>query len=351
MGGHHHHPPGGGHQHAPGQDAGQGKAAGAGAASEAGGSGAHSHDAWRADHHQRRAGDRRRMLIALSLTSVLFVVEVAGGILSHSLALLSDAGHMLSDLAAQGLSLAALVIAARPSDRRRTYGYHRIEILAALANGLALFGLSLWILWSAAHRLRSGAQPVDTGLMMVIAAIGLIANLIGAWLLHGAESLNVKGAYLHVVQDTLSSVAVVLGGAVMWALSGMPNIFLLDPILSILIGLFVNFGAWRLVRDAIDVLLEAVPSGIDLQKVSASIRAETRILAVHDLHLWTITSGIFALSAHIVVDDERDQDALLGRVNQALLRDFQISHTTIQVESPRYQHECFACDVDAPSKS
>lgn len=159
-------------------------------------------------HHRGRLGDRRRMLIALALTATLFVVEVVGGILSHSLALLSDAGHMLSDFGAQGLSLAALIIAARPSDRRRTYGYYRIEILAALANGVALFALSGWIVWSAWHRLRDGQQPIETGIMMGVAAVGLCANLAGAWLLHGAESLNVKGAYLHVLQDTLSSVAV-----------------------------------------------------------------------------------------------------------------------------------------------
>ena len=305
----------------------------------------HSHG--HASHQAGRAGDRRRMMIALVLTSTLFVVEVVGGLMSHSLALLSDAGHMLSDLASQGLSLAALVIAGRPSDSRRTYGYHRIEILAALANGVALFGLSLWILWSAVHRLRGGVQPVDTGLMMIVASVGLIANLIGAWLLHGAESLNVKGAYLHVVQDTLSSLAVVAGGAVMWLLAGVPNIFLIDPILSILIGLFVNVGAWRLVRDAVDVLLETVPSGIDLHKVSASLHAEPHIVEVHDLHLWTITSGIFALSAHIVVDGaagERNQDALLGRVKRVLQSEYRISHTTIQVESQSYDHDCFTCD-------
>src|SRR5205823_1669160 len=165
----------------------------------------------------------------------LFVAEVAGGLVSHSLALLSDAGHMLSDVAAQALSLAALVLAGRPSNSRRTYGYYRIEILAALANGVALFGLSLWILWSAWHRLRGGAEPVQTSVMMIVAAGGLVANLVGAWLLHGAESLNARGAYLHVLQDTLSSVAVILGGAVMALFAGARGIELVDPLLSIVI--------------------------------------------------------------------------------------------------------------------
>lgn len=290
------------------------------------------------------------MLFALAITSALFVVEVAGGLLSHSLALLSDAGHMLSDLAAQALSLAALVIAARPSDRRRTYGYYRIEILAALANGVALFGLSAWILFSAWQRIRGGVRPVDAGVMMAVAAAGLLANLAGAWLLRGAESLNARGAYLHVLQDTLSSAAVIAGGAVMLALPGVRGIYLVDPLLSIAIGLFVNVGAWRLVRDAVDVLLEAVPMGLDVDAVQASIRAEPEVHEVHDLHVWTLTSGVYALSAHIVVDGQRGHaDDLLARVKDRLQHDHRIGHTTIQVESRGYEHECVSCEPRPPS--
>ena len=286
------------------------------------------------------------MVAALVITSVLFVAEVAGGIVSHSLALLSDAGHMLSDLAAQGLSLAALVLAARPSDRRRTYGYYRIEILAALANGVALFVLSGWILWSAWLRLRAGPQPIETTLMMAVAAAGLVANLVGAWLLHGAQSLNVRGAYLHVLQDTLSSLAVLVGGAVMALLAArVSGIYLIDPILSIAIGLFVNVGAWRLVRDAVDVLLEAVPTDIDLDHVSAALRAQPRVREVHDLHLWTITSGIYALSAHLVSDGNvAERDSLVAGVKAMLSQDFRIHHTTIQVESPGHSDPCFGCE-------
>ena len=169
--------------------------------------------------------------MALALTFTILIAEVIGGIVSHSLALLSDAGHMLSDVAAQALSLIALAIAARPADRRRTYGYYRIEILAALANGVALIILAVWIFWSGYQRLRGDAPEIDLGIMMVIAAIGLAANLGGAWLLHGGESLNVKGAYLHVLTDTLSSVAVLLGGLIMWLAHGF---YLLDQLLVLL---------------------------------------------------------------------------------------------------------------------
>jgi cobalt-zinc-cadmium efflux system protein len=307
----------------------------------------HEHgDGHREAHRHARLGERRRILLALGLTTVIFVAELAGGILSNSLALLSDAGHMLSDLAAQLLSLAALVLAARPSDRRRTYGYYRIEILAALANGVALFALSGWILYSAFHRLRVAPTPIDTRLMLPIAVVGLVANLVGAWLLHGGESLNVKGAYLHVLQDTLSSVAVIVAGVAMALLHGA---WIIDPILSIGIGVFVNWGAWRLVRDAVDVLLEAVPLGIDLDAVSAAIHRQPHVVAVHDLHLWTLTSGIYALSAHVVVDDEdlAHNDALLAHVNETLLHDYRIGHTTIQVETRSYRHVGFTC-ADEP---
>jgi cobalt-zinc-cadmium efflux system protein len=293
----------------------------------------------------RRVGERRRILLALIVTSVVFVAEVAGGFMANSLALLSDAGHMLSDIAAQALSFVALILAARPSDRRRTFGYYRIEILAALANGLALFGLSVWIVYAAVRRLAGAPQEVHTGVVIVIAVVGLVANLVGAWLLHGAESLNLRGAYLHVLQDTLSSVAVVIGGTVMALVPGTSRI---DPLLSIAIGLFVNWGAWRLVRDAVDVLLEAVPLEIDLDKVCAALAAQPGVVGVHDLHLWTITSGIFALSAHVVIDGGAGErgDALLTSLREMLHRDYKISHTTIQVETPEHHHLGTACGTE-----
>jgi cobalt-zinc-cadmium efflux system protein len=288
-----------------------------------------------------RARERRRLILTLGVTIVIMVAEILGGLWSHSLALLSDAGHMLSDVVAQGLSLGALYLAARPADERRTYGWYRIEILAALMNGVALVALSAGILWVAAHRLPTPVE-VQTALMIKIAAVGLVANLIGAWLLHDLESLNMRGAYLHILLDSLSSAAVVVGGLIMWRSRGL---YWLDPVLSLLIGVFVLYSAYRLIREAVDVLLEAVPRGIDLAGVTHAIDHIEGVSGVHDLHIWTITSGLHALSAHLVVTPGHtaEHDQLLNRVKEMLLRDFAIAHTTLQIESEDYEHVGHVC--------
>jgi cobalt-zinc-cadmium efflux system protein len=292
-------------------------------------------------HSEARHGDRRRLVGALLVTTVILVAELIGGWLAHSLALLSDAGHMLSDAVAQALSLAALVIAARPADARRTYGWHRVEILAALGNGVALVVLALIILWEGWKRLHAPVA-VQTTLMMPIAAIGLVANLIGAWLLHESESLNVKGAYLHILGDTLSSAAVLVGGAVMYFAHGL---FWLDPALSMAIGLLILYSSYALIRDAVDVLLEAVPRDVDLAGVTHTLDGMPHVVAVHDLHVWTITSGLHALSAHIVVrqSDVGKRDELINEIKRELLARFKITHTTLQIESESFDHECHVC--------
>lgn len=301
----------------------------------------HEHPQPGGAHAEGRHADRRRLLAALVVTTVILVAEVVGGLLSHSLALLSDAGHMLSDVVAQALSLAALTIAARPSDARRTYGWHRVEILAALGNGVTLVALSLAIIWEGWARLRAPVE-VHTTLMMPIAAIGFVANVVGVWLLHGAHSLNVKGAYLHILGDTLSSLAVLAGGAIMFFVHGA---YWLDPALSIAIGVFILYSSYALIRDAVDVLLETVPRDIDLAAVTHAIDGMPHVTAVHDLHVWTITSGLFALSAHIVVaqSDAAARDRLINDVKRVLEERFKISHTTLQLESESYDHECHVC--------
>jgi cobalt-zinc-cadmium efflux system protein len=300
----------------------------------------HTHDDAHT-HAEGRHSDRRRLLWALLVTSGILVAEAVGGWLAHSLALMSDAGHMLSDVVAQGLSLAALVIAARPSDARRTYGWHRVEILAALGNGVTLVVLALVIVWEGWRRLHAPVA-VDTSLMMPIAAIGLFANLAGVWLLHGAHSLNVKGAYLHILGDTLSSVTVLAGGAVMFFAHGL---YWLDPALSIAIGLFILYSSFALMRDAVDVLLETVPRDVDLAGVTHAIDGMSAVVAVHDLHIWTITSGLLALSAHIVVrqKDHAERDLLINEIKRVLAERYQIAHTTLQIESESYEHECHVC--------
>jgi cobalt-zinc-cadmium efflux system protein len=302
--------------------------------------GHHDHD--HSQHSHARAHDRRRLVLTLLLTAGILVAEVIGGLWSHSLALLSDAGHMLSDVAAQALSLIALAIATRPADARRTYGYYRIEILAALGNGVALLVLAVWIFWSGYHRLRSGGPPIDLPVMTVVAGIGLVANLFGAYLLHSAQSLNVRGAYLHLLSDTLSSVMVMLGGLVMY-FGG--RWYALDPLLSMAIGLFITYSAFRLVRDAVDVLLEAVPLDVDLYGVNSALGRIQGVRQVHDLHVWTITSGMRALSAHLVVDRASlpATDRLLSDVKLLLEREFHITHSTIQIESGGYEVQGQTC--------
>ena len=278
---------------------------------------------------------------ALVVTSVILVAEAVGGWLTHSLALLSDAGHMLSDVVGLALSLAALAIAARPSDQRRTYGWHRVEILAALGNGLVLSVLALIIIWEGWRRLHAPVE-VHTSLMIPIAGLGFVVNSLGVWLLHGSHSLNVKGAYLHILGDTLSSLTVLVGGTVMYFAHGM---YWLDPALSIFIGLFIFYSSYALIRDAVDVLLEAVPRNIDLAAVTHTIDGMPAVAAVHDLHIWTITSGLLALSAHIVVrpKDHAERDLLINEIKRVLAERYKISHTTLQIESESYDHECHVC--------
>jgi cobalt-zinc-cadmium efflux system protein len=293
------------------------------------------------EHAATRHGDRQRLVGAIVVTLLILGAEVVGGLWSRSLALLSDAGHMFSDVVAQVLSLAALMIAARPADARRTYGWHRVEILAALGNGVTLVVLALVIIWQAWQRLHAPV-PVQTGLMMEIAAIGLIANIVGAFLLRDSHSLNVKGAYLHLLGDTLSSLAVLVGGAVMYFAHGL---YELDPLLSIAIGLFICYSSYSLIRDAVDVLLETVPRDIDLAGVTHAIDQMPLVKTVHDLHIWTITSGLHALSAHIVVEpsDGTARDRLIAELKRLLAERFEIAHTTLQIESDSYDHRCHVC--------
>jgi cobalt-zinc-cadmium efflux system protein len=237
-------------------------------------------------------------------------------------------------MSAQILSLLALLFAARPATARRSYGYHRLEILAALANGVILVVLAIGVGFAAYKRLTApSAGDIHTDIMLPIAIVGLVANLAGAWLLHGAHTLNVRGAYLHVLSDTLASVAVVAGGI---AIAVNPRLTFVDPILGIGIAVLVVVSAFRLLREAADVLLEAVPADIDMDEVRRDVEKVSGVEGVHDLHIWTITSGLHAMSAHIVVKDTRCCDDLLRRVKEMLVRQHAISHSTLQIESTAY---------------
>jgi cobalt-zinc-cadmium efflux system protein len=292
----------------------------------------HDHSHGEAGHHHGasvRAGNRRRLLLTLILAAGYMVAEFVGGWLTNSLALLADAGHMLSDVAALALSWFAVWIAERPSDSRRTYGYYRAEILAALVNGATLIAISLMIFYEAFRRF--GHPPeVQGGMMMAIAIGGLVVNVASLFILGGGghENLNVRGAWLHVATDALGSVGAIVAGVFIWLLGWN----WVDPVASLLIGLLVIHSSWRLLRESVSVLMESAPRGIDVDEVRGALLDAEGVRAVHDLHIWTITSGMPALSVHVVTDEPAGSMQLLGRLRALLHERFEIDHVTIQIE-------------------
>ena len=278
----------------------------------------------------RPAGARYgRLPIVFGITGSILVAEVVGGLLSHSLALLADAAHMLTDVATLGLALGAIWLAARPSDDGRTFGLYRVEILAAVINAVLLFGVAGLLLFEAWRRL---AEPPDvvTGLMLGVAVAGLMANALSLRLLHQsrAHSLNMRGAYLEVLGDLLGSVAVIVAAAVI-AVTGFR---VADPIASALIAVLILPRVWKLLRDAVDVLLEATPKGVDMEEVRRHIRETPGVADVHDLHAWSITSGMNVVSAHVVMDGTADPPEVLDQLCRCLAGDFDIEHSTFQLE-------------------
>jgi cobalt-zinc-cadmium efflux system protein len=269
--------------------------------------------------------------IALVIVGLITAVEVVGGILSNSLALLGDAGHMLVDGLALGLSLFAMALARRPATASKTYGYHRAEIMAALTNGTVLVLVSLFIFYEAYQRFLNPPQ-VRTPLMITVAAIGLVANLVMVLLLRrrGRRNLNIKAAFWHIVGDTVSSVGVIIGGIIIL----FTGWYIADPIIAVLIGVIILWGAVRIVRESSDILLEAVPRNISVDEVVAAIKAVPGVQDVHDIHIWTITSGLNALSAHLRIEDQTVSRSaeIVEAVNEHLSRDFDIRHTTLQLE-------------------
>jgi cobalt-zinc-cadmium efflux system protein len=276
----------------------------------------------------RGAGHARLLRAALAITFTVFVAEVVGGIVSNSLALLADAGHMLADVAALAFSLFVTWFSARPETPKRTYGYLRLEVLAALLNGAALLVISAFIVWEAIARFTH-PQPVEGGLMLVIALIGLVANVIAARTLHAASgaSLNVRGAYLHVLSDLLGSIGTV-AAAIIIHLTGW---LLADPIVSVLVTILIVRGAWRLVHESVDVMLESTPAHISLGAVRAQLEAIPGVESVHDLHVWTVTSGVIAMSAHAIVREPERHQHVLEHLHDAMLL-FGIQHVTVQLE-------------------
>lgn len=274
-------------------------------------------------------------MIVLGLTTSYMLAEVIGGLLTNSLALLADAGHMLTDVGGLALALLAIKFAERPATPERTYGYYRVEILAAMTNAIVLIGISLYILYEAYERFRNPPE-VQSGAMLLIAAIGLAINIAGVFILRAGskESLNMKGAYFEVLSDMLTSVGVIVAGVVMLTTGW----YYADPIISAGIGLFIFPRTWALLKDAVGVLLEGTPSDVNLASLRERLSKLDGVAEIHDLHVWSLTSGVNALSVHAVLASGSEHDDVLARVHECCTREFKIAHITAQTE-----REDFAC--------
>ncbi|WP_447041708.1 cation diffusion facilitator family transporter [Streptomyces sp. DSM 118878] len=282
---------------------------------------------------------RGRLLWTIAISGAITLIQVAGALLSGSLALLADAAHSLTDAVGVSLALGAITLAQRAPTPRRTFGFYRVEIFSAVLNALLLVAIFCWVLWSAIGRF---SEPVEVrgGLMFAVALGGLLANLVGLWLLRDAraKSLNLRGAYLEVLGDALGSVAVIVGGLVI-LLTGWQAA---DPIASIVIGLLIVPRSYGLLRDSVHVLLEATPQDVDLDEVRRHLLAEPGVVAVHDLHGWTVTSGMPVLTAHVVVTDaalSHGYGELLGRLQRCAGDHFDVRHSTLQLEPLGHREE------------
>jgi len=309
----------------------------------------HAHDNDHARGHVHAgAGGRRGLLYALGITLFMMLAEIVGGVLSNSLALLSDAGHMFTDTLALALSFFAMKFAGMPATEKKTFGFYRLEILAALLNGITLVLISLYIMYEAYQRILN-PQPVAGTLMLIVAVIGLIVNIVGALFLvkHHETNLNIRGAFLHIIGDAISSVGVIIGGIVIL----YTGWYLIDPILSILIALGIIAGAIGLVSESVSILLESAPSHINIAAVAGEIAKIDGVREAYHVHVWTITSGVYALSAHVIIDDRpvSGSRVLLDAITQRLTDRFKIMHSTIQLECERCD-EGGSCSLPADIK-
>ncbi len=310
----------------------------------------HSHDEQNHDHdhdHDHEHGHahvhvgsggagKMGLLIALAITFVMMIFEIIGGLLSNSLALLSDAGHMFTDTLALALSFFAMKFAEMPATDRRTFGFYRLEILAALFNGVTLVLISLYIMYESYQRILH-PPAVEGKLMLIVATIGLVANALGALFLvkHHETNLNIRGAFLHIIGDAVSSVGVIIGGVII-TYTGW---YLIDPLLSILIAAGIIVGSVGLVSESVGILLESVPAHINIATVAEAIAAVPGVREAYHIHVWTITSGVHALSAHVIIDDQlvSNSRGVLDSVRSMLSERFRVLHSTIQLE-------CHRCD-------
>ncbi|WP_088833573.1 cation diffusion facilitator family transporter [Paenibacillus tyrfis] len=302
------------------------------------GHGHHHHGHGHHHHDHAREGNKKGLIIALSITAGILLLEFFGGLATNSLALLSDSGHMLSDASSLLLSLIALSFAARPASPAKTYGFYRFEILAALFNGITLFLIAGFIIWEAYGRFFNPPE-VASGSMMLIASVGLLANLISAWALMRKgdvkNNVNLRSAYLHVLGDALGSVGAIIAGLVMLAFGW----YVADPIISVLVALLILKGAWGVISHTVHVLMEGTPAGVNQEEVKRELESIDGVVDVHDLHIWTITSGLDSFSCHIQIEDDRDSQEVLQQAIRLMAERFNIHHATIQVEKSAIRHE------------
>lgn len=296
-------------------------------------------------HHQHghhhgitRKGNKKGLTIALIITFIIMIMEFFGGLITNSLALLSDAGHMLSDSSSLLLSLIAFWFAEKPPSPNKTYGYYRFEILAAFFNGITLFLMAGWIVYEAFERIVSPPN-VSSGTMIFIAVIGLLANLSSAFFLKNQgnvdENVNVKSAYLHVIGDALGSVGAIIAGILMLQFEW----YIADPIISIIVALLILKSAWGVLKMSIHILMEGTPIIVDQVKVKEVLLSIEGVKDIHDLHIWTITSGLDSLTCHLLIGDRENEQKILQQAIILIEKNFGITHTTIQIEKNDLQHK------------
>ena len=302
----------------------------------------HGHDHHGHYHHHHhfdevREGNKKGLLIALIITTGIMLLEFFGGLLTNSLALLSDSGHMLSDASSLALSLVAFWFATRPASPKKTYGFYRFEILAALFNAVTLFIIAGFIVYEAFQRFFE-PPTVASGTMMIIAGIGLLANILSAWSLISKgdvkNNVNLRSAYLHVLGDALGSVGAIIAGLLML----MFEWYIADPIISVVVAILILKSAWGVLTHSIHILMEGTPITIDQKEVKATLEEIEGVIDVHDLHIWTITSGIDSLTCHILIKDDHDSQEILQHSIDKIRDKFKIEHTTIQIEKSSIEH-------------
>ncbi|MBD1372633.1 cation transporter [Hazenella sp. IB182357] len=297
----------------------------------------HGHDHDHQHFEDARSGNKQGLFIALCITSGIMFLEFFGGLITNSLALLSDSGHMLSDASSLFLSLMAIWFASKPPSSQKTYGYYRFEILAALFNGITLFIIAGFIMWEAYQRFFD-PPVVKSGMMMLIALIGLMANLVSAWILMRKgdvkNNVNLRSAYLHVIGDALGSVGAIIAGATILLFDW----YVADPIISVVVAILILKSAWGIINHTVHILMEGTPASIDPDDIRRELEKLERVINVHDLHIWTITSGLHALSCHILIEKNTDHQMILEASLEKLRTSFHIEHATIQIETSDQTH-------------